>query len=201
MNHFKLSDNKKKIAVFASGKGTNAENLINYFKNNPLAEVVLVLANNPNAEVINRAENLNVTTFLFNKEQLNQSNEVVSALKKAEIDWIVLAGFLLKFPQSIIEAFPNHIINIHPALLPKYGGKGMYGMNVHRAVVENGEKETGISIHYVNENYDEGAIIFQAKTDISASDTPESVAYKVHQLEFEHFPKVVEKLIEKDLNG
>lgn len=201
MNNFEHSKTKKKIAVFASGTGTNAENLISYFKNNPIAEVVLVLTNNPKAGVIARAEKQNVKTFTFNKEQLNISNEVLNILENAEIDWIILAGFLLKFPATIIEKYPHHIINIHPALLPKYGGKGMYGMNVHKAVVENKEKETGISIHYVNENYDEGAIIFQAKTDLSVTDTPETVAQKVHQLEYEHFPKVVEKLVEKDLNG
>lgn len=201
MSDFKHSHDKKKIAVFASGKGTNAENLIHYFSNHPLAEVALVLSNNPQAEVTTRAEKLNVSTFLFNKEQLNHTNDVLNILKNAKIDWIVLAGFLLKFPVSIIEKYPDHIINIHPALLPNYGGKGMYGMHVHKAVVKNKEKETGISIHYVNENYDEGAIVFQAKTDVLANDTPENVADKIQQLEFEHFPKVLEKLIEKDFDG
>ena len=201
MNDISHSTSKNKIAVFASGKGTNAENLINHFKSSQVAEVVLVLTNNPTAQVIERASGLNVETFVFNKPQLNDSKEVTEKLKKAKIDWIVLAGFLIKFPSSILKEFPNKVINIHPALLPKYGGKGMYGLNVHKAVIENQENETGITIHFVNENYDEGKIIFQAKAEVLPSDTAEIVASKIHELEQTHFPKVVEELIEKDING
>ncbi|MEX0997030.1 MAG: phosphoribosylglycinamide formyltransferase [Flavobacteriaceae bacterium] len=186
---------KIKIAIFASGNGSNAENLIHYFKKSDFAEVALILTNNKNAGVIDRAARLNVPVFEFSKEDLHPGNTVLEKLAATGIDWIILAGFLLKFPENILKQFPNKVINIHPALLPKYGGKGMYGLHVHNAVIENKEKETGITIHFVNEKYDEGKIIFQAKTDVSNSDTPESVAEKIHKLEQEHFPKVVEKLI------
>jgi phosphoribosylglycinamide formyltransferase 1 len=195
LNEISHSTIKKKIAVFASGKGTNAENLIKHFKNHSKAQVTLVLTNSPTAEVIERANNLSVEVVVFDKAHLNDSMVVLNKLKKAQVDWIVLAGFLLRFPTLIIEEFPNRIVNIHPALLPKYGGKGMYGMNVHKAVVENHENETGITIHFVNENYDEGKIIFQAKTEVLATDTPEKVALKIHILEQQHFPKVIENLI------
>lgn len=201
MNNYNHKENKKKIAVFASGSGTNAENLINHFKNNFNAEVVLILTNNPNAQVLQRAQRHNVNTCLFNKEDLYDSTKVLNILKNANIDWIVLAGFLLKFPDLLIRNYPKHIINIHPSLLPKYGGKGMYGMNVHKAVVKNNEKETGITIHFVNENYDEGEIIFQTKTDVLPSDTAETVASKISILEHEHFPRVLEDLITKNRNA
>jgi phosphoribosylglycinamide formyltransferase-1 len=201
LNDISLSNTKKKIAVFASGKGSNAENLIKHFKNNPVAEVVLVLTNNPTAQVVERAGSLNVDSFVFNKAQLSDSKVVLDKLKKEQIDWIVLAGFLIKFPSLILNEFPNKVINIHPALLPKYGGKGMYGMHIHKAVVENKENETGITIHFVNENYDEGKIISQAKTEVLPTDTPEIVASKIQQLEQKHFPNVVEQLIENELNG
>jgi len=186
---------RKRIAIFASGKGSNAENIIKYFKNNSLAEVVLVISNALNANVLLRAKHLDTQAVVITKEDLYHSETALQILKKEKIDWIILAGFLWIFPKTILDQYPNKVINIHPALLPKYGGKGMYGMYIHKAVVENREKETGITIHYVNEKYDEGKIIFQAKAEISATDTPESIAAKIHLLEQQHFPKVIEKLI------
>lgn len=185
----------KKIAVFASGNGSNAENLITFFKNSDLARVEVVMTNNPTAGVISRANSLNVSVCVFSKNELQSTSRVSDILTSFKIDWIVLAGFLLLFPKNIINRYLNKIVNIHPALLPKYGGKGMYGMHIHKAVVENKEKETGITIHFVNEKYDEGKIIFQAKTEITNRDTPESVAEKIHKLEQQHFPKVIENLI------
>ena len=184
----------KRIVVFASGSGTNAENLIKFFNQSKTAKVTQVLCNNERAKVFDRCKALNINCLLFNKDDLLVNNKILDLLKK-EADFIVLAGFLWKIPQSFIEFFPNKIINIHPALLPKYGGKGMYGLNVHRAVKENKETETGITIHYVNENYDEGAIIFQAKTLLNDVDTSESIAEKIHVLEQSYFPKVIEEVI------
>ncbi len=186
--------NMKKIVIFASGSGTNAENIIKHFKSTNTATVVAVFTNNPNAKVIERAKNFEIPTEIFSKYELNESF-VLQKLKVIQPDLIVLAGFLLKLPGNIIESYPNTIINIHPALLPKYGGKGMYGMNVHKAVVENKEKETGITIHYVNENYDEGNIIFQKKVTLLITDTAEVVAEKIHELEQKYFPKVIEDLL------
>jgi phosphoribosylglycinamide formyltransferase-1 len=184
----------KRIIIFASGSGTNAENIIKYFKNSALVEVVEVLSNKVDAKVLKRANNLNVKNSYFIREEFNNSKEFLNNLKK-NADLIVLAGFLWKLPNHIIEAFPNKIINIHPALLPKYGGKGMYGMHVHNAVVNNKEKESGITIHYVNENYDEGAIIFQESFSIDKSDTADDVAQKIHKLEYKYFPEVIEQVI------
>jgi phosphoribosylglycinamide formyltransferase-1 len=184
----------KKIVIFASGSGTNAENIIKHFKEKELAIVVAVFTNNPNAKVIERAHNLKVPTKIFSKTEFHES-KFLQKLIYYEPDLIVLAGFLLKMPESIVGAYPNKIINIHPALLPNYGGKGMYGMNVHKAVVENKESETGITIHYVNENYDEGNIIFQKKVALSITDTPEMVAEKIHELEQKYFPTVIEDLL------
>ncbi|MBE0423933.1 MAG: phosphoribosylglycinamide formyltransferase [Lutibacter sp.] len=184
----------KRIAILASGSGTNAENLINYFKNNEEISVVLVLSNKKDAKVLERATRLKTPNSTFDRNDFMVTDEVLSLLKE-KADFLILAGFLWKIPAKIIEAFPNKIINIHPALLPKYGGKGMYGMHVHNAVVENKEKETGITIHYVNENYDEGAIIFQKSFKVLESDTSEDVAQKIHQLEYEYFPKVIENVI------
>lgn len=186
---------KKRIVIFASGSGTNAQNVIQYFQKGEVAEVVLVLTNKKDAKVIDRAKNLNVQSFFFNKSELIDEKGVLQVLKDINPDLIVLAGFLLKFPESIITNFHNRVINLHPALLPKYGGKGMYGHHVHEAVVENGERETGITIHFVNENYDEGKIIFQKSTPLSSEDTPETVAEKIHQLEYKYFPKVIESLL------
>jgi len=187
----------KRIVVFASGSGTNAQNIIEYFQKSDLAKVTLVLSNKKNAKVLERAKKLNVSSNNFTKEDLCDSDKIVTILKNEKPDIIVLAGFLLKFPESILNEFPNKVINIHPALLPKYGGKGMYGSRVHKFVIENNESETGITIHYVNENYDEGAIIFQGKVSVSKQDTANSVAEKVHKLEYEFFPKVIEEILKR----
>jgi phosphoribosylglycinamide formyltransferase-1 len=184
----------KKIVIFASGSGTNAENIIKYFETKAIGTVVAVFTNNPLAKVIERAKNCHLPTEIFSKAELNEGL-VLQKINAIQPNLIVLAGFLLKMPASIIESYPNKIVNIHPALLPKYGGKGMYGMNVHRAVIENKEKETGISIHYVNENYDEGNIIFQKKVTLLISDTPEVVAEKIHELEQKYFPLIVEEVL------
>ncbi|KAA5827545.1 phosphoribosylglycinamide formyltransferase [Algibacter amylolyticus] len=185
----------KRIVIFASGSGTNAENLIKFFHNSDNASVIQVLTNNPHAKVLERAKKLKVSALSFNRIALSQTEDVLNILKASKPDLIVLAGFLWKFPENILNAFPNKVINVHPALLPKFGGKGMYGMNVHEAVVNNKETETGITIHYVNEHYDEGAIIFQAKCDVNPNDSAENVAAKIHELEMEHFPKVVNDLL------
>ncbi|WOD44813.1 phosphoribosylglycinamide formyltransferase [Hwangdonia lutea] len=185
----------KRIVIFASGSGTNAENLIKFFQNSHNASVIQVLTNNPHAKVLERCKKLKVSALSFNKIALTQTDDVLNILKASQPDLIVLAGFLWKFPDNILNAFPNKVINVHPALLPKYGGKGMYGMHVHKAVVANNETETGITIHYVNEHYDEGAIIFQATCDVDPNDSAEDVAAKIHELEMEHFPKVVNQLL------
>ncbi|MGY5352082.1 phosphoribosylglycinamide formyltransferase [Wenyingzhuangia sp. IMCC45533] len=183
-----------KIAILASGSGSNAENIANYFSNDKNVEITYILTNKKDAFVLQRAKKLGIKSRVFTNKEMKEDLNLLELLK-AEADFIVLAGFLLKVPENIIEAFPNKIINIHPALLPSYGGKGMYGMHVHRAVKNNNETETGITIHFVNENYDEGAIIFQAKTAINKNDTPEDIAQKVHALEYEHFPKVIKETI------
>ncbi|AEM70252.1 Phosphoribosylglycinamide formyltransferase [Allomuricauda ruestringensis DSM 13258] len=185
----------KRIVIFASGSGSNAENIISFFREKPEVAVVAVLTNKSSAKVLERCDRLGVPAFYFNKPAFKDSDAVVNILQGLNADLIVLAGFLWKIPSNLINAFPNKIINIHPALLPKYGGKGMYGERVHQAIKENKETETGITIHYVNENYDEGAIIFQAKTTVEPSDDAEVIAQKVHQLEYEHFPKVIEKVL------
>ncbi|WP_203257501.1 phosphoribosylglycinamide formyltransferase [Hyunsoonleella ulvae] len=185
----------KRIVIFASGSGSNAENLIKFFHNSDNASVIQVLCNNPHAKVLERAKKLKVSALSFNRIAFYETDDVLNILKASKPDVIVLAGFLWKFPEVILNAFPNKVINVHPALLPKYGGKGMYGMHVHNAVVDNDETETGITIHYVNENYDEGAIIFQVKCKVVDTDTAEDVAAKIHELEMEHFSKVVEKLL------
>ena len=188
----------KKIVIFASGSGSNAEKIILHFKNNCQAIVVAVFTNNLHAKVLEKANQLQVSTEVFNKTELSDGT-ILNKINKIKPDLIVLAGFLLKFPEQIIKQYPNKIINIHPALLPNYGGKGMYGMNVHQAVLENKEIETGITIHYVNENYDEGNIIFQQRVSLSETDTPESVAAKIHTLEQHYFPEVIEKLLTSNL--
>lgn len=185
----------KKIVIFASGSGTNAENIIKYFAATKIGSVEAVLTNNPNAKVIERAKKYEVPVEIFSKGDLNES-KVLQIINKIQPDLIVLAGFLLKFPENIIAAYPDKIINIHPALLPKYGGKGMYGMHIHKAIVENKENETGITIHFVNENYDEGNIIFQKIITLSGIETPEEVAEKIHELEQEYFPQVIERFLE-----
>jgi len=185
----------KKIVLFASGSGSNVENIVNYFSNKSNFEFPLIISNKSDAFVHERAKNLNIPSYTLSNEDFREGYKVVSLLKEHNIDFIVLAGFLLKISSPILEAYPNKIINIHPALLPKFGGKGMYGDYVHKAVVEAGEEESGITIHYVNENYDEGNIIFQAKCEVLKNDTPENVASKVHQLEYLHYPKVIENLL------
>lgn len=185
----------KRIVIFASGSGSNAENLIRFFHNRDNVSVIQVLTNNPHAKVLERCKSLNISALSFNRTSFFKSQDVLNLLKVTNPDLIVLAGFLWKVPENILQEFPNKIINIHPALLPKYGGKGMYGMKVHEAVIRNQESETGITIHYVNENYDEGAIIFQSKCKIDPSDSAEKVAAKIHNLEMEHFPKVVESIL------
>jgi len=186
----------KRIAIFASGSGSNAENIINYFNKTQTATISSVYCNNKKALIFDRCKRLEVDCVLFSKEDFFKTETILSQLKE-NTDIIILAGFLWKIPANLIKAFPNQIINIHPALLPKYGGKGMYGMHVHEAVKENKESETGITIHYVNENYDEGAIIFQAKTALHDGDTPQTIAQKIHLLEQEHFPKVIESVIQQ----
>ena len=185
----------KRIVIFASGSGTNAENLIKFFHNRENASVIQVLSNNPHAKVLDRCKKLNISALSFNKIAFTESDDVLQILKNSQPDLIILAGFLWKFPEKILAHFPNKVINIHPALLPKYGGKGMYGMHVHRAVVNNKENETGITIHYVNDQYDEGAIIFQAKCEVETSDTAEDIAEKIHSLEMRYFPEVVNSLL------
>ncbi|AUC21651.1 phosphoribosylglycinamide formyltransferase [Polaribacter sejongensis] len=184
----------KRIVIFASGSGTNAENIIKFFNHTKTAKVTTVLCNNEHAKVFDRCKKLDIKCLHFKKEAFFTSDEVLNLLKE-QADYIILAGFLWKIPTKIIDAFPNKIINIHPALLPKYGGKGMYGMNVHKAVKENKESETGITIHYVNANYDEGAIIYQAKTALNEEDSPEKIAEKIHILEQRYFPRVIEDVI------
>lgn len=185
----------KKIVIFASGSGTNAENIIKYFKNCEKVEVTAVFSNKRSAKVLKRAHDLEVRALHFDREALYQSNEILNLLKDMQPDLIVLAGFLWIFPDKILHEFHNKVINLHPALLPKFGGKGMYGMNVHQAVLDKQEIETGITIHYVNEKYDEGEIIFQTSTPVAPGDSAEDIAEKVHQLEYEHFPKVIENLL------
>ena len=189
----------KRIVIFASGSGTNAENLIKFFHNSDNVSVIQVLTNNPHAKVLERAKKLKVSALSFGRIAFSKTDDVLNVLRASKPDLIVLAGFLWKFPENILNEFPNKVINVHPALLPKYGGKGMYGMHVHEAVVANNETETGITIHYVNEHYDEGATIFQAKCDVSSTDNANDVAAKIHELEMEHFPKVVEKLLLKKI--
>ncbi|QEE48919.1 phosphoribosylglycinamide formyltransferase [Flavobacterium alkalisoli] len=184
----------KNIVLFASGGGSNAEKIMEYFAKKDNFDVVGLFTNNPNAGAIDRAKNYNVPVFVFNREELN-SDIVLKKVQALNPDIIVLAGFLWKFPSNIIAQYPNKVVNIHPALLPKYGGKGMYGINVHRAVLENKEKETGITIHYVDDNYDEGNIIFQQAIAVEECLTPEDVALKVLTLEHEHFPRIIEELL------
>ena len=185
----------KNIAIFASGSGTNAENLIRFFRTSPSGQVKLVLTNRNDAYVINRAQSYDIETVVFNREQFYQTGEILAILEDREIDFIVLAGFLWLVPEPLLEKFEGKVVNIHPALLPKFGGKGMYGQHVHKAVITSGETESGISIHHVNQKYDEGDIIFQATCEVEKNDTPESLAKKIQTLEYEHFPKVVEEVL------
>ncbi len=187
----------RNIAIFASGSGTNAENLIRFFRTSPYGRVTLVLTNRRDAGVIDRAQALDVESVIFNREQFYQTEEVLDLLVERDIGFVVLAGFLWLVPDYLLQAFQGRVVNIHPALLPKYGGKGMYGRHVHAAVIENRESESGITIHHVNQHYDEGSIVFQARCEVRPDDTPESLAERIHQLEYEHFPRVVDQLLQE----
>ncbi|MCC6251870.1 MAG: phosphoribosylglycinamide formyltransferase [Bacteroidia bacterium] len=185
----------KRLVIFASGNGSNAENIINYFKNKKhIADVIFVISNNEKAGVINRAKNLSVPVFVLKNKDFEQ-NYLIHFLKENRVDYIILAGFLRKISDSLIHEFPQKIINIHPSLLPKYGGLGMYGHKVHDAVIANNEKKSGISIHYVNEEYDKGKILFQKECEVSESDNADSLAQKIHQLEHRFFPDFLEQLL------
>ncbi|WP_293788950.1 phosphoribosylglycinamide formyltransferase [uncultured Pedobacter sp.] len=188
---------KKRIAIFASGSGSNAQKLMEHFKRSNEIEISLVLTNNADAYVLQRADNFEIPTHIFDRNEFYQTDEVVDLLKNLEIDFIVLAGFLWLMPKNLIHAYPGRIVNIHPAILPKFGGKGMYGDHVHQAVMAAGEAEGGITIHYVNENYDEGEYIYQARYRIDKNDSLEMVKFKGQQLEHLHYPKVVESLVKK----
>ncbi len=190
-----MTQKAKNIAFFASGNGSNVQNIVEYFNGKIEMSPALILTNKADAYVIERAKKLNIPYVVFNSKELRETDMIIDILKDYQIDFIVLAGFLLRVPMNLIEAFPNKIINIHPALLPKYGGKGMYGDFVHQAVKDAQETETGITIHYVNEHYDEGQIIFQKKVAVEKSDTADSIAEKVHALEYEYFPKVIEEVL------
>ena len=186
---------KKNIAIFASGSGSNTENIIRYFRKSEAIQVSLVLSNRSDAYVLERAHRLGVPCNVFPKEDWMAGDEILAVLQEYHIDFVVLAGFLVRVPDLLLHAYPNKIINIHPALLPKFGGKGMYGDRVHEAVVAAGEKESGITIHYINEHYDEGNTVFQTACLVLPTDSPEDVAKKVHALEYEHFPRVIERVL------
>lgn len=189
------STKKKRIAVFASGNGTNAEKIFDYFKEHEKIEVSLLLTNKPDAPVIGRAGKYKIPVVIFNRDTFYDTNEIPELLLSKSIDLVVLAGFMWLVPPGLVRSFPDQIVNIHPALLPKYGGKGMYGGYVHEAVIAAGEKESGITIHYVNEKYDEGNIIFQTKCAVDIEDTPDQLASKIHQLEHRFYPKVINDLL------
>ena len=185
----------KNIAIFASGSGSNAENIANYFAGSDYAQVTLIVANNPNAYVLERAKKLNIESITVTKAEFMAADTLIEELQKRNIDFIVLAGFLLLVPQKFIDAYPGRIVNIHPALLPKYGGKGMYGDRVHEAVVAAKESESGITIHLIDGDYDQGTTFFQATCPVLPTDTPHDVAEKVHALEYKHFPHVIEEIL------
>jgi len=187
----------KNIAILASGSGTNAENIIKYFSTRKTVQVALVLSNRREAYVLKRVTGYNVRSLFFDREEFYSEKSILDVLRSEHIDFLVLAGFLWLVPDIILKEYEGRIINIHPALLPAYGGKGMYGDRVHKAVIANHDTESGITIHYVNSFYDEGAIIFQAKCSIGPDETPESLATKVHKLEYEHYPRVIEDLVSK----
>ncbi|KLT66772.1 phosphoribosylglycinamide formyltransferase [Pedobacter sp. BMA] len=188
---------KKRIAIFASGSGSNAQKLMEHFKRSNEIEIALVLTNNPDAYVLQRADNFEIPSHIFDRYEFTKTDEVIDLLKNLDIDFIVLAGFLWLIPKNLIAAYPGRIVNIHPAILPKFGGKGMYGDHVHNAVIAAGESEGGITIHYVDENYDEGEYIYQAKYKIDKSDNLEMVKFKGQQLEHLHYPRVIETLVKK----
>lgn len=185
----------KNIAIFASGEGTNAQNIIEYFKNSKTINVALIVSNKSTANVLSRAKQANIPSLLINRVDFYENNKTIEQLRQFNIDFIILAGFLWMMPESLIKEYPDKIINIHPALLPKFGGKGMYGMKVHEAVINSKEKESGISIHYVNEQYDEGKVISQHRCYISDNETADTLAQKIHHLEYKYFPKVIEQIL------
>ncbi|MFD2932589.1 phosphoribosylglycinamide formyltransferase [Spirosoma flavum] len=185
----------KHIVLFASGSGSNAEKIAEYFTDVPNAEISLIVSNNPKAGVIERARKLHIPVLLFDRTTFYDTDRITQLLLNQDIDLIVLAGFMWLMPTDLVRAFPNKIVNIHPALLPKFGGKGMYGHFVHEAVAAAGETESGITIHYVNERYDEGQIIFQATCAVSHTDTPDDIARKVQALEHAHYPRVVADIL------
>lgn len=192
----------KRLAIFASGSGSNAQQIAQYIADNDHIELILILTNNPSAGVIDRARRgfdcgLNVPVLVFDRPTFYQTDQIIKLLEAQQTDLIVLAGFMWLVPPALVKMFPGQIINIHPSLLPKFGGKGMYGRHVHEAVVAAGETETGITIHFVNEHYDEGAIIFQATCPVSPTDTPADVARKIHALEYDHYPRVVVEVLDK----
>lgn len=188
---------KKRIAIFASGSGSNAQKILEHFKRSTVAEVVLILSNNPTAYVLQRADNFEIPSHSFNRHEFYHTDQVVKLLKNLQVDLIVLAGFLWLIPPSLLAAFPNRIVNIHPSLLPKYGGKGMYGDKVHQAILDNKEEESGITIHFVNERFDEGEVIHQSRFKIDPKDNIEVVKFKGQQLEHHHFPRVIAHLLSK----
>ena len=187
----------KKLAIFASGSGSNTENICNYFTESSDVEVVLICTNKQDSFVIKRANKLNIPMHIFTKYELNNFIDLHKKLQSIGVDVVILAGFLLKIPSTMIDSYPNRIINIHPSLLPKYGGKGMYGNNIHKAVIENKETESGISIHFVNQNYDEGKIILQEQCAISSDESVETLTEKIRELEHTYFPNTIEKIIKK----
>lgn len=189
-----MGSSTKNIAIFASGEGTNAQQLIDHFKGSDV-KIVLIGCNNPKANVLKRAQQHGIPVIRIEKDSFYNGDAVLKKLLAEKVDLIVLAGFLWKVPDAILHTFPDKIINVHPALLPKFGGKGMYGINVHKAVIDAGEKKSGITIHYVNEHYDEGRVILQAACEVAPGDTPEMLARKVQELEHEYFPKTVEQLL------
>ena len=188
---------KKRIAIFASGSGSNAQKIMEHFKYSDSAEVALVLSNNPDAYVLQRADNFEIPTHVFDKHDYYQTDEIVDLLKRLEIDLVVLAGFLWLVPENLLKSFPNKIINIHPALLPKFGGKGMYGSRVHEAVIAANEKQSGISIHYVDEVFDHGKVIFQANCEVVPGDTADTLAARIHGLEHANYARVIEQLLDQ----
>lgn len=184
-----------RIAILGSGNGTNAQRITEYFKDNPDIEIATIIANKKDAYILERAKNLGIPAMYFSRKDFLETDKVLDYLKENRIDYVVLAGFLLLVPQNLLQNFPQRIINIHPALLPNYGGKGMYGMHVHESVIANHEKQSGITIHFVDEHFDHGTTIFQATCDIDPDDTAEDLALKIHRLEYEFFPKTIEKVV------
>lgn len=190
----------EQIAIFASGTGTNARRIIEYFSPSQSIRVAMVLTNNPDATVLEKSRQLSVPTGVFSRNEFYETDKILNLLSEQKVTFLVLAGFLWLVPGNLLKAYPGKILNIHPALLPKYGGKGMYGMKVHQAVIAAGDKESGISIHSINEKYDEGEILFQEKCTVDSGDTPEMLAGKIHQLEYEFYPKVIEDFILRTSN-